>query len=38
MAAIVRESGGRLATRDTTDFAGLGLDLVNPWQPDPPLS
>jgi predicted nucleic acid-binding protein len=30
VAAIVRESGGRLATRDTNDFAGLGLDLVDP--------
>jgi toxin FitB len=38
VAAIVRESGGRLATRDTNDFAGLGLDLVNPWRTDPPLS
>ena len=38
VAAIVRESGGRLATRDTNDFAGLGLDLVNPWRTDLPLS
>ena len=35
VAAIVRESGGRLATRDTNDFAGLGLDLVNPWRTIP---
>jgi toxin FitB len=38
VAAIVRESGGRLATRDTKDFEGLGLDLVNPWVTDPGVS
>ena len=38
VAAIVRESGARLATRDTKDFEGLGLDLVNPWATDPPVS
>ncbi len=38
IAAIVLESDGQLATRDTADFAGLGLDLVNPWQPGPQVS
>jgi predicted nucleic acid-binding protein len=38
IAAIVLESGGQLATRDTADFEGLGLDLVNPWETDPRLS
>jgi predicted nucleic acid-binding protein len=38
VAAIVRESGSQLATRDITDFAGLGLDLVNPWTVGPSTS
>ena len=38
IAAIVRECDGRLATRDTEDFEGLGLDLINPWAPEPPMS
>jgi len=32
IAAIVRQVDGRLATRDTADFDGLGLTLVDPWQ------
>jgi len=31
VAAIVRECDGRLATRDTADFGGLGIELINPW-------
>lgn len=31
IAAIARVHGGRLATRNTTDFLTCGLDLVNPW-------
>ncbi len=38
IAAIVRECRGQLATRDTEDFEGLGLDLINPWDSDSPLS
>ena len=39
LAEVIRVEGARLlATRDTNDFAGLDLDLVNPWNTDPPLS
>lgn len=38
IAAIVLECDGQLATRDTTDFVGLGLTLVNPWDPGAPVS
>jgi hypothetical protein len=31
IAAIARTNGGRLATRNLSDFAAVGLDLVNPW-------
>ena len=31
IAAHAAASGARLATRNTADFAGLGVDLVNPW-------
>jgi predicted nucleic acid-binding protein len=31
IAAIALEHGARLATRDTNDFAELGLELINPW-------
>ncbi|MBC7517529.1 MAG: type II toxin-antitoxin system VapC family toxin [Microbacteriaceae bacterium] len=31
IAAICRTEGFSLATRNTKDFAGLGLDLINPW-------
>ena len=31
LAATVRSYEATLATRDTDDFTGLGLDLVNPW-------
>lgn len=31
IAAICAGNGGRLATRNTRDFDGLGLVLVDPW-------
>jgi len=31
IAAIARRNGAALATRDVSDFAELGIDLVNPW-------
>ncbi|MGF6229796.1 putative nucleic acid-binding protein [Inquilinus ginsengisoli] len=31
IAAIARVNGGRLATRNLTDFRTTGLDLVSPW-------
>jgi hypothetical protein len=33
IAAIARSRGATLATRNTGDFEGCGLRLVNPWQP-----
>lgn len=33
IAAIAREVSATVATRDVDGFAGLGLDLVNPWSP-----
>ncbi len=32
IAAIARSTGAAVATRNVTDFEGLGLDLVNPWE------
>ncbi|MFD4420783.1 type II toxin-antitoxin system VapC family toxin [Agromyces sp. NPDC058484] len=32
IAAICVSTGARLATRNTLDFEGLGIELVNPWQ------
>ena len=32
IAATARVAGAGIATRDTGDFAGCGLTLVNPWQ------
>lgn len=32
IAAIARAHGATLATRDTDDFEGCGVRLVNPWQ------
>jgi predicted nucleic acid-binding protein len=32
IAAIVRLNGGRLATRNLTDFETTGLELVSPWE------
>jgi predicted nucleic acid-binding protein len=31
IAAIARVNGGRLATRNVSDFRTAGLDLVSPW-------
>ncbi len=31
IAAIARINGGRLATRNLTDFETAGLDLISPW-------
>jgi predicted nucleic acid-binding protein len=31
IAAIVRTEGMTLVTRNTDDFYGLGIDLLNPW-------
>ena len=31
IAAICRSRGARLATRNTRDFEGTGVDLINPW-------
>jgi predicted nucleic acid-binding protein len=31
IAAIARVNGGRLATRNLSDFRTVGLDLVSPW-------
>jgi len=33
IAATCVEHGATLVTRNTRDFEGLGLDLVNPWVP-----
>jgi len=32
IAAIAKSHGAVLATRDTRDFDGCGLTLINPWQ------
>ncbi len=32
IAAIALVNGGRLATRNLSDFATAGLDLVSPWE------
>ncbi len=31
IAAICSATGASIATRDVTDFADCGLDLINPW-------
>jgi len=31
IAAIARVNGGRLATRNLSDFSAAGLDLISPW-------
>lgn len=31
IAAITLSHGARLATRNTADFEGIGLELINPW-------
>jgi len=35
IAAICRDLGATLATRNTADFGETGIELVNPWQPRP---
>ncbi len=36
IAATTLAQGAQLATRNVSDFTGLGLDLINPWdQPEP---
>jgi len=32
IAAISRASGATLATRNTDDFGGCGVQLINPWE------
>jgi hypothetical protein len=34
IAAIVRSRGATLATRNTRDFEGCGIDIVDPWMAD----
>lgn len=34
IAAVCRRFGATLATRNTKDFEGTGVDLVNPWVAD----
>ena len=33
IAAIAASRGASIATRDTTDFDGIGIDLINPFEP-----
>lgn len=33
IAAIARSNGARLATRNVADFAGCGIEIVDPWSP-----
>lgn len=35
IAAICRTAGATLATRNTKDFEGMGITLVNPWDAPP---
>jgi predicted nucleic acid-binding protein len=30
--AIAKEHGFTMVTRNTTDFAGMGVPLINPWE------
>ena len=32
IAAIVKSAGASLATRNIDDFAGTGIELINPWR------
>lgn len=36
IAAICRTAEATLATRNTADFSGTGIELINPWKPDRP--
>jgi hypothetical protein len=33
IAGIAASQGASIATRDTTDFDGIGIDLINPFEP-----
>ena len=33
IAAVCAQHGASLATRNTADFEGIGLDLIDPWKP-----
>jgi len=35
IAAIAKSRGMPIATRNTNDFAGCGIDVINPWTPAP---
>jgi len=32
IAAVAKEHGAALGTRNTSDFEGCGLRLINPWR------
>jgi predicted nucleic acid-binding protein len=36
IAAICRTAEATLATRNTADFSGTGIELINPWKLDRP--
>lgn len=36
IAAICRTAEATLSTRNTADFSGTGIELINPWKPDRP--
>jgi toxin FitB len=38
IAAICRTAEATLATRNTDDFSGTGIELINPWKLDRPGS
>lgn len=33
--SIARVADAQFATRDVDDFAGLGIDVINPWESRP---
>jgi len=37
IAAVCTQHGATLATRNVDDFDGLALNLINPWNPSPPI-
>jgi predicted nucleic acid-binding protein len=36
IAAVARTRRAAIATRNTSDFEGCGVSLINPWQPSAP--
>lgn len=38
IAAIARAHGASVATRNVDDFADMGVDLINPWEWEPPVT